>query len=198
MRHLRAKAKLGVNTRHRKALLRNLIKSLVRYRSIRTTLSKARSASAFADKMIQLAKRSDLHARRTLISYLGCAETADLLIERIAPHFKDRQGGYTRVLKLGPRMGDAADCALLEFTAQIELPSKPAKEKKKKEPKEEASKEKAKPAEPKKKERKKEETAKKTEAGEKPSDQETQDPKESEKKGGFLSALRRFLKGDEK
>jgi large subunit ribosomal protein L17 len=96
MRHGRRKKKLGVTTNHRKALLRNLVRNLVLYRRIRTTVARAKSASAFSDKLITIAKRGDLHARRTLVSYLGCPETADRLITKIAPHFKERQGygGY--------------------------------------------------------------------------------------------------------
>ena len=128
MRHGRRKRKLGVTTNHRKALLRNLLRSLVIYKRIRTTVVKAKAASSFADKMVQIAKRGDLHSRRTLISHLGCAETADQLIKRIAPHFKERNGGYTRVLKLDEyRPGDAGDVAILEFTAQIAAPAKPKK-----------------------------------------------------------------------
>lgn len=195
MRHGRRRKKLGVKTHHRKALLRNLIRSLVIYKRIRTTVTKAKSASAMADKMVTIAKRGDLHARRLLISYLGCPATADRLIERIAPQFKGRQGGYTRVLKLGDfRPGDTADLALLEFTVPIEEPAK-AKPKKVKKAKPEAA------EEPKAEKRAKGVKEKESKAEDKAeAKKETSQPetkKESEKKGGFLGALRKFLKGDD-
>ena len=199
MRHRKRKGKLGVKTKHRKALLRNLVRNLVIYKKIRTTVNKAKAASAFADHMIQLAKRGDLHARRTLISRLGCAETADTLIEKIAPHFKNRQGGYTRVLRLGYRPGDTADTALLEFTERVEAEkiSKPKKAKKEKahvqEAEEKAGETKKKSSKP-----KEEKAEEKKSAKEVAQEKETEEKKETDKKGGFLGALRKFLKGDEK
>lgn len=192
MRHGRLKAKLGVKTKHRKALLRNLVRALVIRKRIQTTFRKAKVASSFADSMVELAKRGDLHSRRLLIARLGCQETASTLIKDIAPHFKDRKGGYTRVLRLGKfRAGDGGEVALLEFTsADIALPvSKPKKEKK-------AG---VKPAEaPKPKKEKAKTPEKETKA---PSAEEKKpkasdaEKKESEKKGGFLGTLRKFLKG---
>ncbi len=195
MRHGRKKKKLGVETQHRKALLRNLIRSLVIHKRIRTTVARAKAASSVADKMVTIAKRGDLHARRTLISYLGCSETADRLIDKIAPHFKTRQGGYTRVLKLGEfRPGDTADMALLEFTAQIADAEKPKKK---------TAAKKAKPVEEVKPEKKtkaikEEKTSSEKAKAETPKQEESAETKkEQEKKGGFLGALRKFLKGDE-
>ena len=196
MRHRRMKGKLGVKTHHRKALLRNLVKSLVIHKRIHTTFAKAKEASSFADQMVQLAKQGDLHARRLLISRIGCSGTAHTLITQIAPHFKERQGGYTRVLRLGTRPGDGAEKALLEFTTVIEAPKKsgkPKKEKKVKETKHEVHPEKTKKEKPKAREEEKAEE-KKTPP---PATQEKEGKKESEKKGGFLGALRKFLKGDE-
>ena len=204
MRHGRRKKKLGVTTRHRMALLRNLLRSLVIYKRIRTTVVKAKATSAFADRMVQIAKRGDLHARRTLISHLGCPETADQLIKKIAPHFKERNGGYTRVLKLSEyRPGDAGDVAILEFTAQIAAPAKPKKKEKAVKVKEVSETSKKEKEEPKKKssakeeklEAKKESVEKKASKKEEVSKEDAK--KESEKKGGFLGALRKFLKGDE-
>jgi large subunit ribosomal protein L17 len=193
MRHGRLKAKLGVKTKHRKALLRNLVKSLVVRRRIQTTFRKAKVASSFADSMVELAKRGDLHSRRLLIARLGCADTANSLIKDIAPHFKDRQGGYTRVLRLGKfRAGDNSEMALLEFTAAVQLPEKakkPAKDKK-------ASVKELEAPKPKKaKTPEKEEKA--PSAEEKKKSSEKSEKKESEKKGGFLGALRKFLKGED-
>lgn len=201
MRHGRRKKKLGVKTGHRKALLRNLLRSLVIYKRIRTTVVKAKAASAFADKMVTIAKRGDLHARRILISHVGHADTADQLIKGIAPHFKERNGGYTRVLKLDEyRPGDAGDVAILEFTAQIAAPAKPKKKAKAVKPKETTEAPKKVKEEPKKKtsaKENKEETKKEEKKVSKKEKEEDQDKKESEKKGGFLGALRKFLKGDE-
>lgn len=187
MRHRRRRGKLGVHsTQHRKALLRSLVCNLVTRRRIRTTLVKAKVVRSFADQMVELAKRGDLHARRLLIAKLGCPKTANTLIKDIAPHFKERQGGYTRVLHLGFRPGDGADMALLEFTAAVQLPEKPKKVKKEKKAKEIKHEETPKP---------KKEKEKKT-AAEKPSEEKAGE-KETQKKGGFLGKLRRFLKGDE-
>jgi large subunit ribosomal protein L17 len=162
----------------------------VLHKQIRTTVNKARAASSLADKMVTLAKRGDLHARRTLISNLGCQDTADTLIEKIAPHFKNRAGGYTRVLRLGFRPGDGGETALLEFTERVE-PEKKAKPKKVKKEKAQAGHAVEEKTAKSKKESKKEQAT--AEAEEKETEK-----KESEKKGGFLGALRKFLKGDEK
>ena len=159
------------------------MRNLVIRKRIQTTFAKAKEASAFADQMITLAKRGDLHARRVLISRLGCSQTAHTLITQIAPHFKERQGGYTRVLHLGNRKGDNAQTALLEFSTLIEAPEKTKKPKKEKKPKEVKHEHAPKPAAP----------AKETKA----KGPEDKDKKESEKKGGFLSTLRKFLKGDD-
>lgn len=194
MRHGRIKGQLAIRIKHRKALLRNLVKGLVIHKRIETTFRKAKVASSFADSMVELAKRGDLHARRLLIARLGCPDAANTLIKKIAPHFKDRRGGYTRVLRLGKRRaGDGTELALLEFTAVIEAPEKPKKPKKEKalpvKTEELPKKEKAKtPA-------KKEDS--KTSAEEKKSKAVESEKKESEKKGGFLGKLRKFLKGDD-
>jgi large subunit ribosomal protein L17 len=186
-----------VKSKHRKALMRNLLKNMVRYKKIRTTVTRAKEARVFIDKMVHLAKRSDLHARRLLISEIGCPETVSVLIREIAPHFKKRNGGYTRVLKLGTsRAGDAAEIALLEFTELIELPKK--KEKKPKKAKEAPKAEETnEPAKKKKEapEKTKGEEPKKGEA--KGEEKPKAEKEEAEKKGGFLSKLRKFLKGDE-
>ncbi|HOW58526.1 MAG TPA: 50S ribosomal protein L17 [Candidatus Omnitrophota bacterium] len=187
MRHRRLRRKLGVKSDHRKALLRNLLRALVLKKRIETTHAKAKETSAFADKMVTIAKKDGLHARRLLISKLGNADVADLLIKKIAPQFKDRQGGYTRVLRLGLRPGDGAQKALLEWTAVFEAPAKKAKKKKEKKPEEKVD------DKPSLKETAKTVTEKKKEA-------ETPKPVEkpdSEKRGGFLGKLRKFLKGDD-
>ena len=198
MRHQRLRRKLGVKTKHRKALLRNLLKGLVIHKRIRTTLAKAKEASSFADQMVTLAKRGDLHARRLLIRRLGSDDIARALIKEIAPHFQDRQGGYTRVLHLGSRNGDGSAMALLEFSTFIEAlekPKKPKKEKKPKAPKPEQAE--GIPEKPKKEKAKPKELEVPSEEKKEKKKEEKEEKKETEKKGGFLNALRRFLKGDD-
>lgn len=216
MHHRKMRRKLGVKSAHRIALLRNLLKSLVLHKRIQTTVMKAKEASAFSDSMIELAKKGDLHSRRVLAARLGCAETAGILIAEIAPQFKDRKGGYTRVLKLGyQRPGDGSQKAILEFTAAFETTQEKrakALEKKKKKaekdavkaaektaeaPKEKkAVKEKAKAKAEKPKEEEKPKSKAKAQAAE-ASEADASEKKEGEKKGGFLGTLRKFLKGDE-
>ena len=194
MRHRRQRRKLGVKSGHRKALLRNFVRNMVAHKRIKTTWAKAKEASAFCDSMVELAKKgANLHARRTLIARLGNSQTAHALITQIAPHFKERKGGYTRVLRLGQRVGDNADMALLEFTATIESPEKPKKPKKEKTAT-------AKPLEIRKEtapEKKKTQETKTAESRKEEKKASSEEKKESEKKGGFLGALRRFLKGDD-
>lgn len=198
MRHQRQRRKLGVKSQHRIALLRNLVRNLVIHKRIQTTYAKAKEASSFADKMVTVAKRGDLAARRLLISRLGSADVAKQLMLQIAPHFKERAGGYTRVLRTGYRKGDASEMALLEFTAVIESPDKPKKPKKEKKSKEvkEAKVVESKPE--KKSEISKKKTAKEKDVETSQTADSQPDKKESDKKGGFLGALRKFLKGDEK
>jgi large subunit ribosomal protein L17 len=153
---------------------------------IETTHAKAKETSAFAEKMITIAKRDGLHARRLLISKVRDPEIARILITQIAPLFKDRKGGYTRVLRLGYRAGDGAQVALLEWTAAFEAPAKKAKKKRAAKSADKAS-EKI-PA----KESPKAAEAKKDAETSKPAEK-----KDAEKKGGFLGKLRKFLKGDD-
>ncbi len=186
MRHQRRRRTLGVVTAHRTAKLRNLVRALVLKKRIETTHAKAKETSAFADKMVTIAKREGLHARRLLISKVRDPEIARILIAQIAPLFKGREGGYTRVLRLGYRAGDGAQMALLEWTAVFEAPAKKAKKKKEAKP---AGKTDAKTSA--KESSKAADTKKESEV---PKTAEKKDP---EKKGGFLGKLRKFLKGDE-
>lgn len=192
MRHQRLKRKLGVKSQHRKALLRNLVRELVAHKRIRTTHAKAKEASAFAEKMVTLAKRGDLHARRLLVSKLGHDDTAKKLINDVAPLFKERQGGYTRVLRLEKRPGDATDMALLEFTVLPEIPKKTTNTKKSKKKAKDSAEESVEKPSSKAKPTKEKTKGKAPEAKETPQDEKS----ESEKKGGFLGTLRKFLKGD--
>lgn len=107
--------KLGVTTPHRKAMLRNLVTSLLREGKIETTVTRAKEARRMAEKMITLGKRGDLHARRQALAYIYDEDVVTKLFEEIAPKYSERNGGYTRIIKMGPRRGDAAEMAILEL-----------------------------------------------------------------------------------
>lgn len=107
--------KLGRPTDHRNAMLRNQVTSLLKNGRIETTLQKAKETQRIADKMITLGKRGDLHARRQALAYIYEEDVVTELFTEIAPKYAERNGGYTRVLKLGPRRGDAAEMAILEL-----------------------------------------------------------------------------------
>ena len=194
MWHRKRRRRLGVKTKHRTALLRNLVRGLVINRRIETTLVRAKETSRFADHMVTLAKEGTLSARRLLIARLGSPEIAKLLIDQITPHLRERQGGYTRVLKLGYRPGDGAETALVEFSVPMEVKGLGTKLKKEKKPQEKRPGkvekiEKEKPAK----------TEKPVKAVEKPGEKEKKEKEKAEgqKRGGFLSKLRKFLTGDE-
>lgn len=107
--------KLGRSSAHRKAMLRNLVTDLLREERITTTKDRAKEAGREAEKIITLAKRGDLHARRQVLAYLYDEDVVSKLFDDIAPRYEDRNGGYTRILKLGPRRGDAAEEVFLEL-----------------------------------------------------------------------------------
>jgi len=107
--------KLGRPTDHRKAMLRNLVTSLLRNGKIETTETRAKETKRMAEKMITLAKRGDLHARRQVLAYVYDETVVKKLFDEIAPKYSERNGGYTRMLKLGPRRGDAAEMVILEL-----------------------------------------------------------------------------------
>jgi len=107
--------KLGRDSSASKALFRSIVTSFFAHGRIETTGAKAKEASKLAAKMITLAKRGDLHARKQVLSYLTDEAVVKKLFEEIGPKYKDRQGGYTRIMKLGPRRGDAAEMAILEL-----------------------------------------------------------------------------------
>ena len=107
--------KLGRPSAHRKSMLRNLTTDLFKYGRIETTDMRAKETRRIAEKMITLAKRGDLHARRQVLSYLVDETTVTKLFDEIAPNYADRNGGYTRILKLGPRQGDAAETVFIEL-----------------------------------------------------------------------------------
>ena len=115
MRHRRAGKKLGRDSAHRKALYSNLAGALIEHGRIKTTEAKAKAVKPFAEQMITLGKRGDLHARRLALAELRSQDVVHQLFAEVAPRFADRPGGYTRIVKLGPRFGDAADMVYLEL-----------------------------------------------------------------------------------
>jgi large subunit ribosomal protein L17 len=116
MRHQKKRHKLGRDAAHRKALLANLSKELIEHERIETTEAKAKAVKPEVEKLITLARRGDLHARRQALSALGQDKFAVYkLFEEIAPRYTERPGGYTRIMKLGPRKSDATEMALLEL-----------------------------------------------------------------------------------
>jgi large subunit ribosomal protein L17 len=115
MRHGRTGKKLGRDASHRKALYANLACSLFEHGRIRTTEAKAKAVKPYAEKMITLARRGDLHARRQALAELRSQEIVHQLFSDVAPRMADRPGGYTRIIKIGPRFGDAAEMVYLEL-----------------------------------------------------------------------------------
>jgi large subunit ribosomal protein L17 len=115
MRHLNSGRKLSRNTSHRRALLRNLVTSFLEHGRLVTTLPKAKEIRPLAEKMITLGKRDTLHARRQVQAYLLKEAIAAKVFKTIAPKFAGRNGGYSRIIKLGNRKGDGADVAIIEL-----------------------------------------------------------------------------------
>ena len=133
MRHARTGKKLGRDSAHRKALYANLACSLIEHGRIRTTEAKAKAVKPYAEKMITLGRRGDLHARRQALAELRSQEAVHQLFADVAPRFADRPGGYTRIVKLGHRQGDAAEMVYLELVdyvppRTIETPARRARE----------------------------------------------------------------------
>ena len=115
MRHHRKGKKLGRDASHRKALYSNLAGALIEHGRIKTTVAKAKAVRPIVEEMITLGRRGDLAARRQALAYLRSNDVVTMLFSDVAPRFKDRPGGYTRIVKLGPRWGDSADMAYLEL-----------------------------------------------------------------------------------
>ena len=116
MRHQRKRHKLSRSASHRKALLRNLCKEVIDHERIQTTEAKAKAVKPELERLITLAKRGDLHARRTAMARLGQDKfVVYKLFEEIAPRYAEREGGYTRILKLGPRRSDSTEMVFLEL-----------------------------------------------------------------------------------
>lgn len=107
--------KLGRRTDHRNAMLRNLVQSVLENGRIQTSVTRAKEAQRLTDKMITLAKKGDLHSRRQALAFIYNPEVVEKLFDEYGPQYKDRDGGYTRVLRVGPRRGDATEMAILEL-----------------------------------------------------------------------------------
>ena len=113
MRHRRDIDKLGMKKNHRESVLANVTKGLILYSKVDTTLERAKAGQRYAERVISLARRGDQHARRIVFSRLQDKEVVTKLFTEIGPRYKERPGGYTRVVKLGPRRGDGAEKARL-------------------------------------------------------------------------------------
>lgn len=123
MRHRKKTIKLGRKSSHREAMMANMVCSLIQEKRITTTLPKARAIRPLAEKMVTLGKRGDLHARRQAISKLKSKKSVHELFASIAPAFSEREGGYTRIMKLGTRPSDASEMAILEWVDVIAAPA---------------------------------------------------------------------------
>jgi len=140
MRHLKRTAKLGRTGEHRNAMLANLVCSLIKHKRVTTTLAKAKAARSVAEKLVTLGKKDTIHTRRLVAARLHQEDATKILFSEIAPAQKDRNGGYTRIVKMHQRQGDASQLAILEWvdiTAAAPAPveEKPAAETKAEEPK---------------------------------------------------------------
>jgi large subunit ribosomal protein L17 len=116
MRHLKAYRRLGMNASHRKAMMRNMVTSLIEHERIETTDTRAKEIRRLADRMVTLGKRGDLHSLRLSLKTVRTKTAAKKLFDELAPRFKEKQGGYTRIVKIGRRVGDNADMAILEWS----------------------------------------------------------------------------------
>jgi large subunit ribosomal protein L17 len=122
MRHQRAGRKLGRDSAHRKALYANLTASLIEHGRIKTTVAKAKEVRPVAEEMITLGRRGDVPARRQALKFLRSQDVVHKLFSEVGPRFSDRPGGYSRIVKLGPRQGDAAEMAYLELVDYVPGP----------------------------------------------------------------------------
>jgi large subunit ribosomal protein L17 len=150
MRHQKNTRKLGRTSQHRDAMLANIVASLIINKRVKTTLAKAKTARPLAEKLVTLGKGGTLHDYRLAVAKIGQKEVVTKLFKEIAPGFKDRKGGYTRIVKLGPRQSDSAPVAFLEWvdyavespaapTEKTEKPAKKEKAEKAEKPKKEKS-----------------------------------------------------------
>ena len=115
MRHQRTGKKLGRDSAHRRALYANLASNLIEHERIRTTITKAKAVKPIAEQMITLGRRGDMHARRQAVAFLRSKDIVHKLFDEIGPRYADRPGGYSRIIRIGPRQGDAAEMCYLEL-----------------------------------------------------------------------------------
>ncbi len=192
MRHQQQKGKLDRTTAERKSLLRSLATALLTHQRIITTLAKAKEAGKFTERLITIGKKGGLSSHRRLFSYLLDRDLVKEITSEIAPRFKNRQGGYTRIIKIsGRRKGDGAQMAIIELTEQkiVVAPEKKAKKEKKPQVEEQKQDKAAKEELP------KEGAPKKEEQPKHPSKKEEKRHHiEKPKKGGFFQGIQRFLK----
>jgi len=127
MRHQNSGRKLNRSASHRKALMRNLATALIRHEKIRTTDAKAKELRGFADRLVTLGKQATLHAKRRAFDRIRDHDAVTKLFDELAVRFKDRPGGYTRITKIGIRLGDAAPVSMIEWTTEPEKAKKKAK-----------------------------------------------------------------------
>jgi large subunit ribosomal protein L17 len=156
MRHQKKTVRLGRKAEHRKALLANQVCNLIEHQRIKTTLAKAKAVRPLAEKMVTLGKNGSIHARRTAFSALRHKDAVKKLFDEIAPRSTDRNGGYTRIVRLGQRKSDSASMAFIEWVdAAVVVEGQPTEDKKakKKEPKAEPKQKEPKREEPKAKEK---------------------------------------------
>jgi large subunit ribosomal protein L17 len=115
MRHQRSGKKLGRDSAHRRALYANLASQLIEHERIQTTLAKAKAVKPLAEQMITLGRRGDIHARRQAVAFLGSKDIVHKLFDELGPRYAERPGGYSRIVRLGPRPGDSAEMVYLEL-----------------------------------------------------------------------------------
>src|SRR5687767_1171844 len=127
MRHRKRTAKLGRKSEHRNAMLANLVCSLIKHKRVTTTLPKAKAARSVAEKMVTLGKSGTIHHRRLAAARLHQEDAVKTLFTDIAPTFKDRPGGYTRIIRMNQRQGDAAQLAILEWVEEFAAEAEPEK-----------------------------------------------------------------------
>lgn len=132
MRHRKSSAKLGKTGSHRRAMLRNMVTSLLRHERIKTTLPKAKEARRYAEKMITLGKKETLAARRRAYRFISDTVVVQKIFDNLAYRYVERKGGYTRIIKIGPRRGDAAEMVFLELVDRPEPTEEELKDDKKK------------------------------------------------------------------
>lgn len=120
MRHRKSGRRLGRDSSHRKALFRNMVTSLMQHERIQTTDAKAKELRGFADRMITLGKRGDLHARRQAAGFLRDQAVTSKVFGELADRYRERPGGYTRVIKVGHRVGDAAPVSIVELVDRVD------------------------------------------------------------------------------